>query len=147
MEQRFLSKVNKTDGCWLWTGRVSQTYGYFDVGRKGRLAHRVAYELYKGPISDGLVVRHKCDESKCVNPEHLETGTQQDNVDDCIERGRRRYNKGEKHHNSKLTDDEVREIRILRGFGFLIKELAERYNVSTYPITSIVNQYSRKNII
>jgi hypothetical protein len=144
MEQRFLSKVNKTETCWLWTGRVSQTYGYFDVGGKARLAHRFAYELWKGPIPDGMVMRHKCDEPTCVNPEHLETGTQQDNVDDCIERGRRRYNKGQNHHNSKISDDEVREIRVLSGF-YSKRELAEMYNVSTYPIYTILH-HIRKDI-
>ena len=79
-------KVDKTDldGCWLWTSPPSTSgYGTLWVGGKVRYAHRIAYELANGPIPIGLVVRHgPCGDKLCVQPRHLMTGTQADNVDD-----------------------------------------------------------------
>ena len=93
-KERFESLVVKGDDCWLWQGSINRTgYGYFS--RKGRsaLAHRVAYELYKGPIPEGAQVDHQChnrDETcrggwgcphrRCVNPDHLELATQSENL-------------------------------------------------------------------
>jgi hypothetical protein len=51
-------------------------------------AHRVAWEMFNGPIADGLIVRHKCDNPNCVNPKHLEVGTQKQNMMDASARGR-----------------------------------------------------------
>lgn len=83
--ERFWAKVNKTDACWLWTGRLD-THGYGEVrtgGMKRRRfhrAHRVAYELLVGPIPDGLVIDHLCRVRNCVNPEHLEPVTNAENI-------------------------------------------------------------------
>jgi hypothetical protein len=147
MEQRFLSKVNKTDTCWLWTAyKNKKRYGYYKYDGKTYTAHRVAYELWNGKIPNGLCIRHKCDEPSCVNPAHLETGTIKDNNDDCIERGRRRYNRGEQHHKSKLTDDEVMWIRVLRGF-YKNVELAEMYGLDETTISTICLRKRWKHII
>ena len=71
----FWSRVNKTDSCWLWTG--PQLKGY---GKQGsRLAHRIAYQLLAGPISDGLDLDHLCCTPLCVNPNHLEPVTPHEN--------------------------------------------------------------------
>jgi hypothetical protein len=95
---RFWSKVQRENGCWLWTGstigRATHRYGQFHAGRfpggrqDVRYAHRVAYELTHGSIPAGLVVRHKCDVPRCCNPDHLEIGTQPDNLQDARDRGR-----------------------------------------------------------
>lgn len=69
-------------GCWVYGPPF--TYGQID----GRAAHRVAYERWVGPIPDGHVVRHRCDNPPCINPEHLITGTQGQNIQDMIDRGR-----------------------------------------------------------
>ena len=162
MEQRFLSKVNKTDGCWLWTAsKDEKRYGHFGIGQRVCKAHRVAYELWNGPIPAGVLVRHKCDEPSCVNPEHLELGTNQDNVDDRQTRGRGRWATGKQHGTythphivqgqnngrSKLTDDDVREIRILRGFGFIYKELGKMYNIHPEVSARICRRDVWKHII
>lgn len=74
--QRFWSKVYKTDGCWLWLGYVQPNgYAQFRVGKKRQYVHRVAYELVKGSIPDGLQIDHLCAVRKCVNPDHLEAVT------------------------------------------------------------------------
>ncbi len=75
-------------GCWLWTAALSNKgYGfYFSDGHN--FAHRWSYSHFVGPIPEGLIVRHRCDTPSCVNPDHLELGTQSDNMQDCIKRGR-----------------------------------------------------------
>ena len=82
----FWERVEKTPGCWFWRGATSTQggYGYYIAGHMGRKqrAHRVAWELTYGPIPEGLVVMHLCDNPICVNPDHLELGTQADNVED-----------------------------------------------------------------
>lgn len=86
---RFESKFKKTsDGtCWIWIGSIwrnSSGYGAFYTGQNNVQAHRVSYELYKGPIPEGLLVLHTCDNRICVNPDHLYVGT---NTDNMIDRG------------------------------------------------------------
>lgn len=81
LEEHFWSKVNKTDGCWLWMGRPAQAgYGRFSWRRVVRLAHRVSFELVKGPIPEGLEIDHLCGNPPCVNPEHLEAVDHQTNM-------------------------------------------------------------------
>ncbi len=79
---RFWSKVNKTESCWLWTASINpEGYGKFWVAGKGRLrAHRVAYELVVGPIPEGLQIDHLCRVRHCVNPSHLEPVTHRENL-------------------------------------------------------------------
>lgn len=86
---RFLAKVqgDPNGGCWLWEG-AGHDYGTFWLDGVHEYAHRVAYRLFVGELPDGAQVRHKCDVSRCVNPLHLETGTQLDNMHDKHLRGR-----------------------------------------------------------
>lgn len=91
IEERFWSKVVKKDGCWKWVGAKSQGYGYIQIGgRKDKVirAHRLSYMLEHGEIPDGHIVRHKCDNPECCNPEHLEIGTMLDNSQDMVKRRR-----------------------------------------------------------
>lgn len=90
----FWSKVaiNLT-GCWEWqAGRTDSGYGVFFTGNPGGktvLAHRAAFMLAYGPITGGLFACHKCDNPRCVRPDHMFLGTQADNVRDCARKGRR----------------------------------------------------------
>jgi len=77
------------DECWPWTGTCDQhRYGRVPFMTKQMKAHRVSYEMFNGHIPDGLVVRHRCDNPNCVNPHHLEVGTQKENMLDASKRGR-----------------------------------------------------------
>ncbi len=83
LAERFWAKVEKSDGCWTWTGANYIGYGQIsEGGRDGRLlkAHRVAYELLVGPIPDGLDLDHLCRNPSCVNPAHLEPVTHRENL-------------------------------------------------------------------
>jgi len=136
-EQRFWSKVNKTDTCWLWTGCCfSNGYGAFGVNSNNVGAHRYSYMLHKGEIAEGLVIRHTCDVRVCVNPNHLIIGTLKDNINDMVERNRQA--KGINCCNTKLTEDDIREIRIFRGFGFKYDKLANMYGVDKTTIGRII---------
>ena len=84
-------EVNEITGCWEWKRATNNIgYGMFRI-KQGlmRTAHRVSYELFKGPIPKGMVVCHKCDNPKCVNPDHLWVGTMKDNIRDMDNKGRR----------------------------------------------------------
>lgn len=133
-------------GCWLWIGaEYVRGYGCFQQ----ELAHRCAYEIYVGPIPDGLHVLHHCDTKACVNPNHLYAGTHQQNMWDARDRNRitplrgdlhpRRLRpelnlKGEDHGRAILTEAEVLTIRRSRE---PIKSLASRYGVSSPTIEAI----------
>ena len=88
LESRFLRSIDKTETCWLWTGTKTKTggYGEFSINNRTRKAHRVAYELWVGPIEGKLVVHHTCSVRTCVNPAHLQAVTQQENAAEMLER-------------------------------------------------------------
>lgn len=134
-EGRLHYNVDDITGCWNWS-RYRNALGYGVLGvplDRTMLAHRYAWEVYKGVVPAGLCVLHRCDNPSCVNPEHLFLGTQADNNEDMHNKGRGVIPRGETHGCAKLTNKQVQEIR--EQFGKLSDcELARRYGVTSGAI-------------
>jgi hypothetical protein len=102
------SQPDINTGCWVWSGFTDRDgYGTIKVSGISRRAHRVAYEVWHGPIAENLVVRHRCDNASCVNPNHLLVGTHAENVQDMDARGRRTIQLGPKNNGVKVSVDQV----------------------------------------
>lgn len=88
--QRLMAKVEIGESdCWIWRGSVNnQGYGYIGIDYKKKLVHRLSWELHFGPIPEGMLMCHKCDVPVCVNPGHLFTGTNADNIRDMFKKDR-----------------------------------------------------------
>ncbi len=137
VKERFWSKVAIGKDCWEWQAQVGpHGYGCFDH-RFAYRAHRASWILTFGAIPKGMQVLHRCDNKRCVRPDHLFLGTQKENVVDCVNKGR--ISRGEHRPQHKLTTDNIRAIRDLRKTGLTYKTLAERFNVSLGYICKIVN--------
>lgn len=132
-ESRFLQHVDKSgkEGCWLWTGATDEKgYGRFNDGA-GRIvfAHRFSYEIYVGSLRDAELILHKCDNPQCVNPQHLFSGSQLDNMLDMAIKGRSGM--------SKLRAKDIPEIRKLLVRGVPGTTISKQFGVSKGIICSI----------
>lgn len=127
------------EGCWEWdAGRGSHGYGELYT-TKMECAHRLIWICTHGPIPDSLHVLHKCDNKKCCRPAHLFLGTHRDNMRDAAQKHLLPY--GENHSQSKLTEENVREIRSLYSKGFMDQyEIGEMFGVGQHQISRIVNK-------
>lgn len=145
LERCFWNKVNKLGDCWLWTGYCNVRSGYAVF--RGENASRVIWRLRHGEIPAGKQVCHKCDNPKCVNPDHLFLGTPKENTRDSINKGRAYKAHGETHYNAKLTYKDVQEIRVaLQNYHWgLVTELAHKYNVSESMVYKIRHDKSWQN--
>lgn len=150
--KRFWGKVQKTNGCWLWTAaKYSNGYGAArDQNQRQTTAHRVAWMLKNGDIPTGMYICHTCDNRACVKPEHLFLCTQKNNIQDAIGKGRLAYGKqlnhppqqGELNHNSRVTEDTVRLIRDLYSNGKSQAEIARQTGVNRQNVWAIVHRKS-----
>lgn len=143
-------KIKKTATCWLYTGAVTKNgYVNLTVNKKQILGHRYFYLKFVGKIPKGMCVCHKCDIRNCLNPEHLFLGTQKDNVQDMIKKGRQVVFglKGEKNANSKLSEKQVLEIRKLwENNCHCSSKLARQFNVNRVTIIRIITRDNWKHI-
>lgn len=124
---RFWTKVEAPNDfqCWEWQGRRNQKgYGRFDDGIP---AHRWAYECFHGPIPDGKMILHSCDNPSCVNPKHLRPGTHMENMQDAVDRNR--FFRREKCHNAKVTAEIADYIR-RNPDKLKLKELAAKFGIA-----------------
>ena len=141
LKERFEGKIMPLpwSGCWAWVGSCATKNGYGRIGSggwhgKNLLAHRVSYETYIGKIPAGMKVLHKCDVPNCVNPNHLFLGTQKQNVEDMVRKGRAIRAKGEKCGASKITSHDVGNIRSdLRSMA----KIAKDFGISSSQVFNI----------
>jgi hypothetical protein len=137
-QDRFWAKVDKTDTCWVWTGTVHPSgYGGLTMDGAVLYAHRVSYEWAHGPIPDGMFVCHRCDNPRCVRPDHLFAAAQLENMRDMHRKGRGQA--GEKHSSAKLAREQVEAIRVRYAAGGTSHtKLAKEYGVSPITIGEIL---------
>lgn len=149
-------------GCWLWLGAVSTgtlPYGCMRLNGRTTRAHRASYEAHNGFIPHGMSVCHRCDNSLCINPEHLFLGTRGDNNVDRSAKGRdswqtdpsaaknlayartrvKTYHVGESANLAKLTETSVREIRDLAKRGLRQRAIAAKFSISQSVVSWIVS--------
>ncbi len=153
VEERFWRFVKKTPGCWEWTGRSKSKKGYGQIGSGGKggahvLVHRLSYTIHRGPIPEGMVVMHLCDNPSCVNPAHLKAGTQSENIKHAVESGRKALPDlpvfhGTEHHMAKIDENAVRDIR---ASGKKTSALAEEYGLSYSSIQRIRKRLLWKHV-
>lgn len=139
LSRRFWAHVERGMGCLLWRGSVGKGgHGRFRSSN-GKLvgAHRVAWELTKGPIPPGLCVLHKCDVPACCNPEHLFLGTIADNNADRDAKGRQRAPRGAAHGRSKLRAAEVAAIRRALSRGRRQVDIAQAFGITQANVSAI----------
>lgn len=148
-EERFWRRVNKnTDsGCWEWSGSLTKKgYGFFKVNKENVPTHRFSWALHFGEIPDGLYVCHTCDNRKCCNPERLFLGTQFDNMQDMVRKGRNANVKGDKNPRATLTESNVIEIRNMWDSGSSIKDLSFMFSSPKTTINNIVSGNTWKHL-
>lgn len=138
---RFWSAIepDTNGGCWLWSGHTINGYGSIAVNGVQMGAHRMAWELLRGPIQDGLCALHKCDVRACVNPDHLFLGTKGENNSDRSAKGRNADKRGERHHRAKLTVADVEKIRELAA-NTPHQKLAEAFGVCRQTVSDIITR-------
>lgn len=139
---RFWSHVAHGPGCWEWQAAINRVTGYGAFNPYGRTVtpHRFAYELENGPIPKGLLVCHRCDNRRCVRPDHLFLGTHADNNRDSAAKGNRL-------RVARLTVDQVRDIRLLYALEAVsYSEIAVRYGVNEHTIARIIRREYWKHV-
>jgi hypothetical protein len=125
--------VDEATGCWNWTGPLKPDgYGRITIAGAADTVHRAAYRTWCGPIPDGMSVCHRCDNRRCMNPLHLFLGTNAENTADRDQKGRQA--RGESSGRAKLTDDDVRSIRMASG---TYRSIAARFGVGESTVSRI----------
>lgn len=132
---RFVVRRPGLGPCKEWQGYTDAS-GYGHTSRDGKdvRVHRWAYEESLGPIPEGMQVLHRCDNPRCCQVAHLFLGTNQDNVNDKVQKGRQSHLIGTQQPGAKLTDEDVLSIRNKRAEGYLLRELANEFGVSIATI-------------
>ena len=147
-EERFRRKyaVNPETGCWEWACyRMPNGYGILAIGKKLKVrAHRWSYEHHKGPIPDGMLVCHSCDNRRCCNPSHLFVGTPKDNSQDMARKGRGASTRGT--NRQRITPPMALNLRVMYARGKPLSELANIYGITEKYAGDIVKGKARLGV-
>lgn len=144
-ERRFWTKVDislaESGACWEWSAAYyPDGYGIFSAGGENWRANRYAYLVSRGSIPEGKQILHHCDNPRCVRPTHLYAGTHTDNVRDRVERNRQPKITGERHHATKVTSEQVREITERYLAGETLAALGLEYGVAPKTVHNMVRR-------
>lgn len=145
VQERFWARVEKSDGCWLWTGRPATATGYGNFYVKGRGqvgVHRLAYEMARGPIPSGMFVCHHCDVRLCVRPDHLFLGDAAANNSDMKAKGRHEH--GDRHHGVRVPFAVVQMARQMRAAGGTYVSIGRALDVSSWTVRHWVSEQQRR---
>ncbi len=154
LKKSFEKHVIRKEGCWGWKGSLARG-NYPVMSCRPTIGpdrgHRASWVIHKGPIPDGKFVCHHCDNPICTNPDHLWIGTQKENNDDKIRKCRQANTKpphkvGIENGASKLSEVQVKEIKILLEKGLTSREIGRQYDVSKTTILRIKNGTHWKHI-
>ncbi len=146
IEADFLSRFEKKpSGCWEWNGTIEKRgYGVLEINGRQWRAHRYSYVRTNGPVSDTLIICHRCNNRLCVNPDHLYAGTDRDNGRDAAKAG---SHKGTRNGRAHLTEADVLEIRRLHDVDERTQVwIAKRFNTSQSHVSEIVRRVEWKHI-
>lgn len=154
---RWEERVDKSGDCWIWIGaRTSHGYGQLRTGNPGRveMAHRLAWEFYRGPISAGMDICHRCDNPPCVNPDHLFPGNAEANARDMVAKGRKKGGspKGVSHpmptgNSWKLNSEIVLEIRRRAEGGESYASISRSFDLTAAMVSRIVRRLSWRRVL
>ena len=133
---RFMAKTYRRGECWEWIGyRDKAGYGRYRLAGRTVLAHRASYFYATGEMpASPIKVCHRCDHPWCVNPAHLFTGSQSDNIADMNAKGRHGAARGVKSHRAKLNEDQV---AMIRSGQFKSRDLAKLFGVAESTISMV----------
>lgn len=140
LETRFWAKVVKSETCWNWRGATNRGRASINIGGTPKNAAVVSWEMAVGAVPSGMVICHKCDNPRCVRPDHLFLGTQRDNIHDAISKGRLKnppVMRGEDSPAAKLNWEIVRQIR--SNTRDTLATMATRYGVCIATVGNIKN--------
>lgn len=148
LKERLMSKVHVPEDptkCWVWLGSKVNGYGTISLNRKAARAHRVSWEVHKGIIPDGLLLRHLCNNPACVNPDHLKLGTHKDNSQDMVKNGRYHLI-GSRNSSAKIDERIVLLMRLCRSKGAKHSEIAEILRISESTVQNAVSGKTWRHI-
>lgn len=143
IKKRFMARVeiDSITGCWIWIGAAMSTgsYGLFWLRGKTVVAHRAGYEIFVGPIPEGCVLRHACDDKRCVFHGHLTPGTHSENMIDAVVRNR--IARGERNGLATLTEEEVARMKAeyVPGRHGDLTRLANKYQQSVQNVSHVLH--------
>lgn len=143
LKERLLAKTTVLEnGCWYCSAGGEQSrYGTIWYCNSSIGNHQASWLVHKGPIPQGLLVCHSCDNKRCINPDHLFLGTEKDNIQDCVKKGRRDKRHGERNPAALITEEIVKEIRYFcEHSGLTQQRIAEHFGISQVLVSQIKNK-------